>query len=490
MSRIYTNVNSIAAQTSLRANQSDLNTRLARLSSGLRIKAGKDDPAGLIASETLRSEMAGISQAINNSERANSVISTAEGALNEVSALLLGLKGLINNSANEGGLAPEEIAANQLQIDSAISSINRIANSTAFEGVKLLNGSLDFTTTGVDAARLKDLQIDEVRFGTSNSVAATIKTNTVAEQGLVLYDNSATATTNGELAAATTLEVKGNKGVEVFSFAAGTLLTDIETAINQAKDVTGVSATASATMDGVESGLLFHSADFGAKQFVSVEALSGTFATVGGGATVLLSTSATRDAGVDAEVSVNGVTAVAEGLSIQIGGPTAAFKAKLTAAQNVADATTTFTITGGGAKFQLGQAVNAQQQSIIGIQSVAAHRLGNNAEGYLRDIVTGGNKSIIGGSYQDADEIVTQAIGQVAQMRGRLGAFQKNTLESTMNSLNVALENVTASESAIRDADFAKETAALTRSQILVQAGTSVLSIANSSPQNVLALLG
>ncbi len=487
MSRIYTNVNSIAAQTSLRANQSDLNTRLARLSSGLRIKAGKDDPAGLIASETLRSEMAGISQAINNSERANSVISTAEGALNEVSALLLDLKGLINNSANEGGLAPEEISANQLQIDSAISSINRIANSTAFEGVKLLNGSLDFTTTGVDAARLVDLEIDEVRFGTASSVAATIETKTIAETGGLYWDADGGAAPADTLAAATTIEVKGNKGVEVFSFGADTTITDMVTAINQATDVTGVVAVGSAdATGGGTSGIAFQSAEYGVKQFVSVEAISGaTFATedVAGAA-------ATRDAGVDAEVSVNGVMAVAEGLSIQIGGPSAAFKAKLTAAQNVAAATTTFTITGGGAKFQLGQAVNAQQQSIIGIQSVAAHRLGNNAEGYLRDIVTGGNKSIIGGSYQDADEIVTQAIGQVAQMRGRLGAFQKNTLESTMNSLNVALENVTASESAIRDADFAKETAALTRSQILVQAGTSVLSIANSSPQNVLALLG
>ena len=145
MSRINTNITSLRAINSLDATNADMYVRLGRLSTGLRINAAKDDPAGLIASETLRSEMASIDQAINNSERAGSVISTAEGALNEVSALLLDIKSLITNSANEGGIAPEEIEANQLQVDSAIASINRIANSTAFEGVKLLNGSLDFT---------------------------------------------------------------------------------------------------------------------------------------------------------------------------------------------------------------------------------------------------------------------------------------------------------------------------------------------------------
>ena len=87
-------------------------------------------------------------------------------------------------------------------------------------------------------------------------------------------------------------------------------------------------------------------------------------------------------------------------------------------------------------------------------------------------------------------KVLTAAIRQVATLRGRLGALQKDVLETNVNSLSIALENVTASESAIRDADFAEETAALTRAQILVQANTSVLAQANASPQNVLALLG
>ncbi len=484
MSRIFTNVNSLQATNRLNANTSDLNQSLARLSSGLRINTGKDDPAGLIASETLRSEMRGIGQAIDNSERAGSVIATAEGALNEVSALLLDLKELVTSSANDGAIAPEELKANQLQIDSAVSSINRISNSTQFEGVKLLNGNMSFTTSGVTTSEVKDLSIDEVRFGTATAVDVTVQTDVIAETG-GLWLSADT------IAAAVTLEVSGTKGVEVFSFASGTGRAAIASAINQAKDVTGVSAVASGDIDGATSGLIFKSMEYGSTQFVKIEALSGTFATKQqDAATFAGSIAGVRDVGVDASVSINGTTAVADGLAIEINGPTLTFQATLDATMNVATSTSTFKVTGGGAQFQLGPNINAQQMSIVGIQGVGAHRLGTAANGHLIDVMSSGSASIVGKNFQTADKIVDDSIQQVARMRGRLGAFQKNTLDTNINSLQVTLENVTASESAIRDADFAEETAAMTRSQILVQAGTSVLSIANSSPQNVLALLG
>jgi flagellin len=125
----------------------------------------------------------------------------------------------------------------------------------------------------------------------------------------------------------------------------------------------------------------------------------------------------------------------------------------------------------------------------IGIQSVAASKLGDSDVGFLNDLVTGGPSTLVAGNARKASQIIERAIRQVAVLRGRLGAFEKNTLETNINSLSVALENVTASESSIRDADFAQETAALTRAQILTQAGTSVLATANSTPQSVLSLL-
>src|SRR4030095_10160065 len=125
-----------------------LNTSLERLSTGLKINKGADDPAGLIASENLRAEKTGISQAITNAERASNIIGTAEGGLSEVSSLLTTIQGLVSEAANSGGLSQEEVDANQLQVDSILATINRIAQSTAFEGKKLLNGNYDYTTTG------------------------------------------------------------------------------------------------------------------------------------------------------------------------------------------------------------------------------------------------------------------------------------------------------------------------------------------------------
>src|SRR5215210_3223022 len=125
MARINTNVASLVAQRGLNSSQKNLNETLQRLSSGLRINRGADDPAGLIASEGLRSEIAGINQAIDNSSRASNVIATAEGALSEVAALLLNVKDLVVEAANSGALSQEEIAANQLQVDSAVESITR-----------------------------------------------------------------------------------------------------------------------------------------------------------------------------------------------------------------------------------------------------------------------------------------------------------------------------------------------------------------------------
>src|ERR1700748_895803 len=139
MSRINTNVTSLIAQRSLAQNNDQLNTSLERLSTGLKINSGADDPAGLIASKALDSEKTGIQSAIGNATRATNIIGTAEGGLNEVSNLFTHLTGLVTASANTGGLSADEISANQLQVDSILTTINRIAGSTSFEGSNLLD---------------------------------------------------------------------------------------------------------------------------------------------------------------------------------------------------------------------------------------------------------------------------------------------------------------------------------------------------------------
>jgi flagellin len=465
MSRINTNISSLQAIHRLSQNQNELSLRLSRLSSGLKINRGADAPAGLIASETLRSEINGIRQAIDNAQRAGNVVNTAEGALSEVNSLLLEVQALNNQAANSGALSPQEIQANQLQVDTVLNSINRIANTTQFNGQKLLNGSLDYTTSGIATSALANTQINAAKYPENGTTQITVQVTASAKFGEIDFVGAAIG------AQPTTIEIAGNDGTEQLSFANGTAASAVAFAINQVTPSTGVSAVASAT------GVRLTSTAFGSKQFVSVKTLAGAFANG-------------KNNGKDAVVNVNGQKADVQGLHAAIRGANLDIALDLTQAfgQQTA-ATKNFYITGGGAKFQVGSEVNSPGQVNIGVGAVATTKLGDFVSGFLSSIASGGNNSLISGNNVAAQKILSLSIKQVAELRGRLGAFQKDILNSNVNSLNVALENVTASESSIRDADFAEETAALTRAQILVQANTSVLAQANASTQSVLTLL-
>jgi flagellin len=474
MARINTNVASLTAQRGLSRTQKNLADTLQRLSTGLRINRGADDPAGLIASEGLRSEISGITQAIDNSQRASNVISTAEGALQEVAALLLNIKDLVVEAANSGAISPEEIAANQLQIDSAVESITRISNTTTFAGLHLLNGSLDYVTSGVATSAIRALHISQANFGANETIPVQINVITSARTAELEFRASA-------VTSPLTLEIKGNEGVDVLTFTSGTTASAIAFAVNRIADATGVNAQLINSANA-NSGITFTSVGFGTKSFVSVRAQNGSFSTVD-----TAGNSKTRTLGDDAVATINGALTVGDGLNIKLNTTTLDLELTLDAAFGIG--ANNFAVTGGGALFQLGPQVVSNQQVNIGLQSVAASNLGDSDTGFLNDLVTGGTATLVAGKAADASKIIERAIRQVAVLRGRLGAFEKNTLQTNMNSLSVALENVTASESSIRDADFAKETAALTRAQILTQAGTSVLATANSVPQSVLSLL-
>jgi flagellin len=125
----------------------------------------------------------------------------------------------------------------------------------------------------------------------------------------------------------------------------------------------------------------------------------------------------------------------------------------------------------------------------VGVQSITTSTLGDGLVGYLQSLGSGQTNSVKSGNFSTAQNIVRAAQTQVSELRGRLGAFQKDTLASMSNALNITLENTTAAESAIRDTDFATETSNLTRSQILVQSATNTLRLANQQPQSILALL-
>ncbi|MGF1633405.1 MAG: flagellin [Phycisphaerae bacterium] len=465
MTRINTNVNSLISQRVLNQNNKSLNESLTRLSTGLKINSGKDNPAGLIASENLRAEKTGISQAMANAERANNIIATAEGGLTEISALLNEMQQLVGEAANSGGLSPEELDANQLQVDSILSTMNRLAQSTSFQGVKLLNGNFDYQTSGLDTTNVGALRVNAARLPDNSSQNVVVEVVTSAQ----------TATLTGPAAAlggAATIEIAGNDGTEQISLTSGATTADMAAAINSVKTATGVSATVSG------GSLRMDSTEFGSDQFVSVKTIAGTFTTSGN-----------KDTGRDAVVQINGARAEAKGLDVSFRASNLDIEFTLQSAMNSDASADSFSITGGGGTFALGSKVTETDKASIGIASVTTGSLGGKT-GKLGELSSGGANALTGDNLVKAQKIISEATKQVSQLRGRLGAFQKFTIGSTINALGVAYENASAAESSIRDTDFAQETSKLTRSQILAQASNTVLSQANSAPQSALQLLG
>jgi flagellin len=504
MGRINTNVQSMIAQRVLSQNNQNLGGSLERLSTGLRINRGKDDPAGLIASENLRSESKSLNQAVTNAERADQIVSIAEGGLQEVSGLLTELQGLLTGSASTAGLSLEERRANQLQIDSILQTIDRVASATNFQGSKLLNGNMDFRT-GSLATGVSDLRVNSAKFS-GDSLDVSVLVTQSAQQGSLFLSMGGTSITLGT-GSTLTMEIGGSQGSRELSFANGTTVDSIVAAINSFTDVTG--AVATATSGGV---IALTSDEFGSAEYVSVRIVddggitngaavrqaSATDQNTAGSTNTAFSaaTNEIRDVGQNIAATINGVAATAVGKTARVSTDflDVEFTLSTSAAQTVGNVgsggAAAFQITGGGADFQLSAKADITGKVALGIQDVAARKLGNSGVGFLSSLASGKGSNVVDGDILQGQKIVAESIKQVSSLRGRLGAFQKNTVGATIRSLGVAIENTAAAQSVIRDANFAEETAGLTRAQILVSASTNVLAMANQQPQAALSLLG
>jgi flagellin len=280
-------------------------------------------------------------------------------------------------------------------------------------------------------------------------------------------------TTPGGLTGDLVVQIGGNKGSQVFSFLSGTTAAQIVSAVNSTSDSTGVAAQV------VGGDLQLLSVDYGNDAFVNVNIIKdkGSFSA---------GLDSTHAIGTDIAGTVNSQTAIGRGNTISFNTSSLSFLASIEAGTAV-DTQISFDINGGGALFQLGPNVISSEQARLGVQSVDSAKLGG-ANGRLYQLGSGQDASLTK-DLTLAAQIVTESVTQVANLRGRLGAFQNSTVQTNINSLNDTLSNLTDAKSTITDADFAAETANLTRAQILSQSGTAVLSIANKNPQNVLSLL-
>jgi flagellin len=247
MTTINTNVSSLTALTNLNNSNNALQTSLTRLSTGLKINSGADDPAGLVASNILGSQIASINQSLTNSNRANDVLSTADAGLSQISGLLDQIRSLVQAGLNSGALSSTELSADQNQIDQALSAINEISANTTFAGDQLIDGSKAYTTqvSSADAAKLNSYQLNSVAFSGTSTVPVTATVKTAATQGKLFYNF-----VNGGLASNTTVEVSGASGTNVLFLGQGSTISDIKSAVNNVSNVTGVTASATAAVYG------------------------------------------------------------------------------------------------------------------------------------------------------------------------------------------------------------------------------------------------
>lgn len=466
---IANNVTALNARNSLNRSSSALNKSIERLSSGFKVNRSADGPAALVISEKQRAQIAGLRQAIDNTEKAVSVVQTAEGALNEINSILVKVRSLALDSANAGVNDNDAFSANQAEIDNALETINRISTNTQFGTKKLLDGSSGITGVSDDT----DTTFLRASSDTSAGTYA-VAVTTAAERANIEAGTDQT----GALAADEQLTINGVS----IKLNAGLNQAGVVSRINEFTSETGVVADITGTTTRIRS------IGFGTEAEVSIISDTAAAATSSGFGTSQLTDQGVNIAGtIDGDVAsgsgniLTSVSGASTGLTVQVGEDGADPASTVTGAQG------NVTVSNNSLVFQVG--ANQNQTASIAINSVAATALGigvtGNQFGNLNEIdVTSGERA------QDALAVIDSAIDDISNIRGTLGAFQSNTLESIAANMRTTLENTVSAESVIRDTDFAEEISTFTNNQILVQAGTSVLSNANQTTQSILSLLG
>jgi flagellin len=500
--RINTNVLSINAQRNLNSTTRALSKALNRLSSGTRINRAGDDAAGLAISEGLQSQVRGLRVAVRNSNDAIGFLNTAEGALSEITNITQRLRELAIQAAN-GTLSVTDRNYLESEKDALIEEFDRIAAQTQFNGVSLLDGSFNTTNlqVGVNKGETIGFNIGDAR-ASSIGALATIS----GFQGALTAAASGLSINGVSIDQATASDDKVSVSGNAFSSIA------IASQINEKSSQTNVKAEVQDTL------VTIRNSEFSLNTPGTIDAgfqINGVTISGTGINTAQKFVDAVNDfsnsTGVIARIKA-GTTAdiefVAEdGRNIQL---------ILTAQSYTAGSTSTFAqalfddaanvgtmsqvgswFTTGGTLFSQGgtflrsgsiKLISSQDINITGPSSTSL--LGFTQGNYAVNKNSAINKIDLTSADGAADAlaVVDAALQQVTALRADLGAVQ-NRLESTSNNISVTLENISAARSQIVDADIAAETAELTRSQILQQAGVAVLGQANAASQIALSLL-
>ncbi len=484
--RINTNIQAQNALRNLGLTSDAMGRTIERLASGLRVNRAADDPAGLIISENLRAQITGLTQAINNAQDATNMIKTAEAALDEVHNALRTMRQLVLHAANTGVNDYNALMADQTQIRALIDSINRIADQTSFGTKKLLDGTSGITAQVTDPSRISGVFIGGIIGGYATAsgyitLDVTQAATRAVYTGTVTYaDASAFLAANGSIVI---------NGYTIQGSTTDTLQSFVDR-INAVSNLTGVSAEIVAVdpSDPTQGYVVqLRQREYGSQHRIQFHDTAGIIRPAGTSANVqgtdaLASAVVNTVAGLVTVLFTGGVATNDSGLRL-----TDAYGNVITLTELGNDTATNHRVAlvnAGMLRFQVG--ANAGQYVSFSLLDVHASKLGTT-------VIPGQNLSTIDitqpNSTDNALRIIDAAINEISKMRGDMGSFQRYVLESNIRSLNVARENVTASESTIRDADFAAEITMFTKQQILMQSGMSVLAQANNIPQSVLSLL-
>lgn len=488
---INTNISSLNAQRNLGKSQNALARSMERLSSGLRINSAKDDAAGLAISDRMTSQIMGMNQATRNANDGISLAQTAEGAMQESTNILQRIRELAVQSANATNSAADR-GALQAEVNQLKAEMNRIAQSTTFNGLNILDGTFVSQQFQVGANANETIGVSISSMAADDLGRYYVDTpNSIINQGTGSALAAAAGTPTTNTIALQTLTITGAAGAETIDVTANATAWDIAAAITNSADGTGVTATArtETEISGLDNDGIV-SFTIGSGGNTATVSASVTTTDLGSLATILNNQSGVT--GVTATVSNGALTLVqAEGKDIQIG----SFNNSGGGTIDVIppDGNTTALAVGQGTVIS-GQIELSSQDSYTVASSItnANGSVFNNAAITDNQIasfeeVTDIDISNILGS-NDAIKIVDAALGKIDAQRGDLGALQ-NRFESTIANLMNVAENLTAARSRIRDADIAQETSIMTQKNILQQAGVAILSQANQSPQLALQLL-
>lgn len=471
---INTNIASLNAQRNLTSSQSALQTSLQRLSSGMRINSSKDDAAGMAIVDRMTAQIRGNQQAARNANDGISLAQTAEGALSEVGNNLQRIRELTIQSANATNSASDR-AALQAEVSSLVAEIDRVAQNTSFNGVKLLDGSFTGQTFQVGAG---GTSMDQI---TVSNIANSRSSNLGQYTG---FANQAGGTITTGAAATLNINVTGGTNVSVTSVS--TDAKAIAAAINNA-GVTGLTATAASHVQA------------GAAPAISTTTAGTATLTLNGVAISLNATTSTTTnvaeavSKINAQSAATGVVATDTGSGVSL---TAADGRNITGTLALGTAVgttmadfglgiTSGTTYAGTFSYNYTRPAGSAVSAIEVVGAGAATSTGTiAATGTALSALDISNVSALTTNLASIDAALTS----VNSARADLGAIQ-NRFTSVVSSLTATVENLTSSRSRIQDADFAAETAQLTRNQILQQAGTAMLAQANQLPNNVLTLL-